>query len=106
LTVAQHDLDVDLVLGDRLVADSRSGRADALERRIRDGRFRELLDAAFAADEPDRGGVIDRVLALERALQVALVAQVEHQRRDSQAYARDRIGRRMVLAVELATAVD
>ena len=50
LTVAQHDFDMHLVLGDAVVADRRRHGAHALERGVRERFLGELLDAAFAAD--------------------------------------------------------
>src|SRR5690606_37845319 len=81
-------------------------RAQPCEHRIVERFVRELGEAALAACETDGRRVIDRVLRLQRPLQILLVTKVEHERRDPQAYRAypRRIG--LVALADAAAAVD
>src|SRR5690606_32164726 len=104
--VVELDLDVDLVLADRGVRRRGRDRAQAREDRVVQRLVGELGEPALAARETDRRGVIDRVLRLQRAPQILVIAEVEHERRDAQPHRLDRRGVRPVALAYPAAAVD
>ena len=73
---------------------------------IVDGLVGVLAQAGAAADEPDRGAVDDRELALQAGVDVRLAAEVDDERRDVQAQRGDVAGRDAVLVVQLDARVD
>ena len=98
---------MDAVLGDRRVV-GLAGRAlaDGLDVGVVDGLVGVLAQAGAAADEPDRGAVDDRELALQAGVDVGLAAEVDDERRDVQAQRGDVAGRDAVLVVQLDARVD
>src|SRR5262249_20960241 len=105
-SVLQLDLNIRLVFGDRRVGDGRNAIAHSLEEGINHRGIRKFLQTTLAANQSDSGGVVDGILAVEALPEIALIAQIQNQRRHAYPHSLDRIDGWMVIAVDVDATIN
>src|SRR5215813_8753484 len=106
LAVLQFHLNICLIFRYRRITDRRNPITNALDRRIIRGRIRVFLQPGFAAHETHGGTVVDGILAIETLPDLTLVAQVEHEWRNTHPHTPDGFRRRMIVPIDIEAAVD
>src|SRR5688572_33085266 len=104
--VLQLEFDVGLILRDRTIGNSGNTFAYPLNSRIVHSFVRVLLQTRLSAHQADSGAVVDRVLPFQPASNVLFIAAIHDQRRYPYANSLDGIWRRVIVAIEVDTAVD